>query len=411
MPGIQEEQLAQTNALLRRSFEASRKVRFALASKAVKESQKHVMESFRVDMTDKSRFDLSDPFFSFKGMRESCAKLSTRTREASGAAMFSALLKAGINNIANDWYQLTDTVYEKIVQVTPSTHAVEPYAPMARGASPRRVPRGTAFKNTKLQAVADIQILNEKFGAISSVEKELIDDDQTGQIMQRLQDIGPNMALLEEAWVMGKFISPSGGTTYQGDLIPASTTKPSIETASSWPWSTSLLGGGRNRPTSYTVFNNNLVQQADYYLMIQKDQNGNFMAVNPDTLLHGPGVKFVAAELMNSTWYPSTAAQLIGGGAVGSTSTNLGTTYANNVMKGLYQPVCSRFLPSGAWAVGKAYRGMVFQMREGLSVVQENPLAEVSFEADELRFRAKSRWMTEVIDMRFWFLGNDGSAT
>lgn len=405
---ILETEVPKAQSLLGRTLEASRKVRFGLANKAVKEANKKMLESYRINMEDKTRFDFTDPFFSFKTARESVKRIA---REANGAAMFSALLKAGINNVANDWYQLTDTVYEQIVQVTPSTHAVEPYAPVARGSTPRRTPRGTPFKEVKLQAPADIQIANEKFGAISAVEKELIDDDQTGQIMQRLQDIGPNMALLEEAWVMGKFISPSGGTTYQGDIIPVSGTKPSIETSSTWPWSTALLGGGQNRPTSYTVFSNNLVQEADYFLMIQKDQNGNFMAVSPDTLLVGPGVKFPALTLMNSTWYPSTAAQLIGGGAVGTTATNLGTTYADNVMKGLYKPVVSRFLPSGAWAVGKAYRGMVFQMREGLSVIQENPTAEVSFDADELRFRAKARWMTEVIDMRFWFLGNDGTAT
>lgn len=407
----QDPALGRVKGLLDRTLEASRKVRFALANKSVQESQRKIMESFRIDLANdkEGRFNFADPFFSFKSLRESCAKVATR--EASGAAMFSALLKAGLNNVANEWYQLTETVYEQIVQVTPSTHAIEPYAPMARGSTPRRTPRGTPFKQTKLPPAMDIQILNEKFGGIASVEKELIDDDQTGQIMSRLQDLGPNMALLEEAWVMGKFQSPSGGTTYQGDVIPVSGTKPGQETSATWPWSTAFLGGGRNIPGSYAVFTNNNVQQADYYLMIQKDQNGNYLAVNPDTLLVGPGVKFVAMELMNSTWYPSSAAQLIGGGAVGSTATSIGTTFANNVLKGMYKPVVSRFLSSGTWAIGKAYKGMVFQMREGLSVVQENPLAEVSFEFDELRFRAKSRWMTEWIEPRFWFLGNDGTAT
>jgi hypothetical protein len=418
---LTKEALPQAKSIFDRRVEASQKVRFAFSKQSVRESQRKILESFRIDMANdkEGRFDFADPLFSmpqdlggcggFKALRETCRKLGTR--EAAGASMFAALFKTGLNNVANDWYQLTQTVYEQIVAVTPSTHAVEPYAPMARGSTPRRTPRGTQFKNTRLPAPVDIQLINEKFGAISSVYKEEIDDDQTGQIMQRLQDIGPNMALLEEAWVMAKFISTSGGTTYQGDPIPASVTKPSNETSATWPWSTSMLGGGRNIPSSYTVFSNNLVQQADYYLSIQKDQNGNFMALAPDTLLHGPGVKFVALELMNSTWYPTTAAQLIGGGAVGATATNMGTTFANNVMKGLYKPVMSRFLPSGAWAVGVAHRGMTFQMREGLSVVQENPMAEVSFEWDEMRFRSKARWMTDWIEPRFWFLGNDGTAT
>jgi len=405
------EELEQRDLHIREMAESSRKVRFALANRENNKLKREILESYRIDVTDKSKFDFRSPFFSFLKMRESCVQVASKLRETNAASMFSALLKAGINNFANEWYQLTRTVYEQIVSVTPSGHAVEPYAPIARGSTPRRTPRGTPFKEVKLQAPIDIQIMNEKFGAISSVEKELIDDDMTGQIMTRLQDIGPNMALLEEAWVMAKFISPSGGTLYQGDLIPVSGTKPSIETSSTWPWGTALLGGGQNKPSSYTVFNNNLVQQADFFLMIQKDQNGNFMAVDPDTLLLGPGVKFVGLQLMNSEWYPSTVAQLIGGGAVGATATNLGTTFAQNQMKGLYKPVVSRFLPSGAWSVGQAHRGMVFQMREGLSVIQENPMAGASFEVDEIRYRAKARWMTEWIEPRFWFLGNDGSAT
>ena len=214
------------------------------------------------------------------------------------------------------------------------------------------VPRGTPFREQKIQAPYDIQLINEKYGALASAPQELIDDDQTGQIIDRIKDIGPNMALLEEAWVMGVFISPSGGTLYQGEIIPASVTKPSIETSSTWPWSTSLLGYGQNRLTSYTVFSNNSVQQADYLLIIQKDENANYMAVDPDTLLVGPGLVITFGRtLMNSTWYPSTAAQLVGGGAVGSTATNLGTTFAENQMKGMYNLVVSRFLPSGAWAI------------------------------------------------------------
>ncbi len=418
---IKEEALPQLKSLFDRRLEENRKIRSIYAKHAVNESRRVVKESFRIDMDDdkEGRFNFSDPLFGlpqemggcggFKALRETCKRLGAR--ESSGPSMFSALLKAGINNIANEWYQLVSTTYDKIVSVTSSTHAIEPYAPMARGGTPRRTPTGTPFKNVRLPQPYDIQLKNEKFGAITSVDRTLIDDEQTGQIMQRLQDIGPNEALLEEAWVMGKFISASGGTTYQGDYIPASVTKPSNETSATWPWSTALAGGGRNIAASYAVFSNNLIQQADYDLTIQKDLNGNFMAVDPNTLLHGPGVKFVALELMNSTWYPSTAAQLIGGGATSSTATNLGTSFANNVMKGLYAPVMSRFLPSGAWGIGEAHKGMIFQMREGLSVIQENPQAEVSFEWDEIRFRSKARWMTDWIEPRFWFLGNDGSAT
>lgn len=417
------EELGQRDEQIKRIAESSRQVRFALSNRQNEAIKREVLESHRIDVSDKARFDFKSPFFSFGSMMESCRKVaareSSRMRETNALSMFGAVLRAGVNNFANEWYQLTKTVYEQIVAVTPSTHLIEPYAPMARGSTPRRTPPGTSFKEVKIQGPQDIQIMNEKFGAISSAQWELFKFDMTGQIMQRLQDIGPNMALLEEAWVFGKFISPSGGTLYQGDTIPVSGTKPSIETSTTWPWSTALLGGGSNRLSSYAVFTNNNVQALDYLLMIQRDQNGNFMAVDPDTLVMGPGVKFLGLQLLNSEWYPSTAPQLVGGGIAGTaiggvgtsgTATNIGTTFAQNQMKGLYKPVISRFLPPGAYGLMQAHRGMVFQMAEGLSVIQEMPASGASFESDEVRWRAKSLWMTEWIEPRFAALGNDGTA-
>lgn len=415
------EELEQREEQVRLVAKESKDLRHEMAQMENEKICGSVRESYGVDITDKARFNFKSPRFSIRGMRESCYRVAGKFRETNPEAAFSAVLRAGVNNFANQWYMLTKTVYDQIVATTPSTHAVEPYAPIARGSIPTRVPRGTPFREVKIQAPADIQIINEKFGALSSAPQELIDDDQTAQIVDRMMDIGPNMVLLEEAWVMGKFISPSGGTLYKGEIIPASYTKPSIETSATWPWSTALLGGGQNRLTTYIVFNQNSVQAADYILSIQQDQNGNFMAVDPDTLLAGPGLKFLTAKLMNDAWYPSTVPMLAGGGQAGSssiggvgvtsTATNIGVNVTENGMKGMYRPVISRFLPPQAWALGMAHRGMTMQMRQGLSVVQQMPLSGSSFTNDEIVWRSRARWAVEVIDMRFWCLGNDGSAT
>lgn len=415
------EELEQREEQIRLIAKESKNLRLEMSQDENAKICEGIRESYGIDITDKARFNFKSPKFSIRGMREATYRVASKFRETNPEAAFSAVLRAGVNNFANQWYTLTKTVYEQIVAVTPSSHAVEPYAPIARGSIPTRVPRGTPFREVKIQAPADIQIINEKFGALSSAPQELIDDDQTAQIVDRMMDIGPNMALLEEAWVMGKFISPSGGTLYKGEIIPASYTKPSIETSSSWPWSTALLGGGQNRLTTYIVFNQNSVQGADYILSVQQDQNGNFMAVDPDTILAGPGLKFLTAKLMNDSWYPSTVPMLGGGGQAGSTviggvgptstATAIGVNVTENGMKGMYRPVISRFLPPQAWALGMAHRGMTFQMRQGLSVVQQMPLSGSSFSNDEIVWRSKARWAVEVIDMRFWCLGNDGSAT
>ncbi len=398
-----EVQVAQIKAV----SEANRKLKKFFNKRDLDADNRMIQEAFRVDMSDKARFDLSSPSFSIGKFKESVFQLvrEGRVREADPLSAFSALFRALVNNVANNWYDLTPTVYEEIVAVTPSSHAVEPYAPMHRGGIPRRIQPGNPFPEVKTGAPFDIQILNAKFGAITSVPEELIKWDMTGQVQSRVMDIGPNMAQLEDAYAATRFIGAAG--TFAGDAIPASATKPATETSSTWPWSLAFLGGGANRPSSYGTLTQTTVQFLDNLLMQQLDANGNKLVVTPDTLFAGSGLKFAAGVLLNSSFYPSTGSTRV---AVASgADTALGTTYAENVMKGMYRPVISRYLPQKAWGIGMAHKGLIQQVASGLQVVQETPQAGKSFEQGEIRFKAEKFWELDWIDPRFWGLGNDGS--
>jgi hypothetical protein len=364
--------------------------------------QESIRRAFGVDMTDKEAFKFDSPFFSWKKFRESAYEISRKAgamHEANSENTFGQLLRAGINTLANNWYELVETNHELVGATTYSTHAIELHAPLHRGAVPKRVVRGGQFPKTKLRGL-DIQILNEKFGAIEDFERELFDDDQTGQISNRAKDIGSNMRILEDAWFFQRFIGSAG--TYAGDPIPASQTYTTV-------WSTALDGGGINKPASYAVLKSEGVQYADITLMAQLDLLGNKMMVNPNTLLVGTKNKFAARTLMNSEWYPANAAMKIGG--TGGTASDIGTTFARNVLDGAYNIVVSRFLPATAWALGEAGKGIIFQRRDALEVIQENPMSGMAFTNDVYQFRARARWEPDWIDPRFWFLGNDGSAT
>jgi hypothetical protein len=79
------------------------------------------------------------------------------------------------------------------------------------------------------------------------------------------------------------------------------------------------------------------------------------------------------------------------------------------VLDGAYNLVISRFLPRKAWALGEAGKGIVFQRRDPLEVVQENPMSGMAYSNDIYSFRSRARWEPDWIDPRFWFLGNDGT--
>lgn len=391
--------------------ESNRKIKRMFNERDLAAVNGKIKESYRLDLTNKEKFDLDNPFFSVKGFRENVVRMaeSGRFREANPESAFSAVFRALVNNSANNWYELTPTVYEEIVQIVPSTHAVEPYAPMGRGGMPQRTPPGMPTPEVKIAPPMDIQILNEKYTAISAVPEELIKWDMTGQVQMRLQDLGPNMGQYEDAYVAGKFISPTGGTSFFGDNIPASTTKPSIESSATWPWSTAFLGGGANILSGgYARFNQQTLQDLEYLLFQQKDIMGNRLVVTTDTIYHGGALRFPVGALMNSQWYPVTSAMKVAGT---STVTGIGQQYAENTMKGLYRPVMSRYLPGTAYAIGMAHKGMVMQVASGLEVVQETPNSGASFGQGELRFKAKKYWGSDWIDPRFWGLGDDGTAS
>lgn len=379
----------------------------AMTARVQQRSQERLLESvrrtFKVDLQDKETFNFSDPFFSWTKFRESAYKLAeSQMQEANAENTFGQLLRAGINMLANQWYELVETNHESIGGSTVSTHALELHAPLNRGAVPRRVVKGGRFPETKIAGL-DIQILNEKFGALVGFERELFDDDQTGQIAQRAKDIGENMRILEDAWFFQRFIGTAG--SYAGDVIPASQTYATVWAPASAPFT----GGGYNRPASYVAFTPANVQLGDIALMNQLDLLGNKMLVNPNTLLVGTQNKFSARTMLNSEWYPSTATVKIGGG--GGTDSTLGTSFARNVMEGLYNLVVSRFFSSTGkgWSIGEAGKGIIFQRRDALEVIQENPMSGMAFTNDIFQFRSRARWEPDWIDPRFWWLGNDGS--
>jgi len=348
------------------------------------------------DGTPKYHFD--SPFFSWKSFREGAYKVAENLKEANSETAFGQLLRAGINNIANNWYVLAPTVHEKICSMAVSNKAIELYAPLHRGEVPKQIEKGEVYPETKVLGV-DRQILNKKFGMIFSVEKEMIDDDQTGQIMQRARDGGENMKLIESAYAAARFIGTA--SSYAGQTISAS----SLSTI----WSTTLPAGSGTTANaiSYAAFAETKVQALDILLMDMLDLSGNKVLVQPDTLYVGTSLKFPALHLMNSSWYPSAVPINIAGTA---TSTNVGQMGAYNVMQGLYNVVVDRFLPTKAYAVGQSGRGPVFQRREPLSVIQENPSSGPAFSQDIFRFKTSARWEVDWIESpRFWAIGNNGS--
>lgn len=356
-----------------------------------------------VDISDEEKWirPVRESRFSWKGLK---AKLE----EADASSSFTQFLRAGIMTITNGMYESVEDTFSDWVKVVASSKDTELYAPNQGLGFPRQVGPEVPYPMTGVAAL-NLQLKNYKFGTMYAVEKELLEDDQTGTFAQQTGMMGEYMKLLSEVWCYGKLASVAGAQ-YSDLTIPTSETKPSYET--NYPYTTSaapFVGGGYNRPVTFTALTQPAIQSGIIALMAQKNLQGLKMLVKPSRLIISPQNSFDAAVLMHSSYYPSGAAAAgVPGGA-----------FAINPIKSILDITVSRFVfkqdgtvdgTSKAWyIVDDTKPWFVLQEREAISLEQEASNAGQSFDYDIVRFKAKKRMNADFIDPRFVWQGNNGS--
>ena len=82
-----------------------------------------------------------------------------------------------------------------------------------------------------------------------------------------------------------------------------------------------------------------------------------------------------------------------------------------NPLQGRYQVFSSPYVAERAWVIGDPKRGLVFQRRDPLEIIQENSQSGDSFRMEVYAFRARERFEVDWIEPRFAYLGNDGTVT
>lgn len=369
----------------------------------VKQLRESAKRRFGFDpLTEIEKFNIMEGNFSWSKLRD---QLQTKFSEADASTGFVQLLRAGIQQITNGLYAATEVTYTDWVTVVGSKMNTELYAPNHGVAFPRQVGPGEKYPEVGAAAL-DLELKNLKFGSIYALQKELLDDDQSGSMTQQAGMMGEYLAILAEVLCYGK-LSSVANMKYIDYDIPVSETKPSYE--ANYPWSQAFRGGGANRPASYAALSQATIQNAIIGLQNQKNLQGIKMLVQPKRLIIGTSLAFDAAVLMHSASYPSGAA------AAGQ----VGGAFAINPIKGLLDITSSRFVfkndgsvtgDSKAWYVADDKKPFfVLQLRQPVSVEQEAPNSGSGFEQDIYRFKGSCRMNADFIDPRFVWQGNDGS--
>lgn len=342
------------------------------------------------------RIDWFSPELSMRRLREATYFESRRLREANAESAFGQLLRAGIQTYAINSYQTVPVVYPDMVTEVASRRFQEYYAPLFRPNLPKRVDRGQEFQENPVLGLSR-QLINQKVGMIESFERELFDDDQTGQIKNRASQMGENFKIMEEIYVVLKSIGTGG--TLQGVQVDPDVTFTDVVPAG-------FVGNGTyntskgNRANPFVRLSQANLEAADIAMMNIVDDLGNKFLVSPNTLVVSPIDKFVAAKLLNSTLQPSVPA---------GTADATGYTMTINPLQGLYKLLVSRFMVTKGWLLGDPKKCLVFQRRDPLEIIQENPASGQSFSMEVYRFKSRSRFEVGMIDSRFMYQGDDGT--
>lgn len=332
--------------------------------------------------------------------------------EANASSAFGQLLRAGVQTITNDYYLRTPVSWINYVREYASDKRQEFHAPLHRSGLPKLVRPQQPYKESGITG-EDIELINQKFMGGESFERELWEDDQTGQIRQRAQSLGEAQRVLEEIYVTGRILGLTGFT--QGDfVVPKSnySTFNAKGTNITTPFSQNLyttgkgnvFTGGTNR-----VLSGSTLKTAMAALMNALDPKGIKIMVRPNHIVVSVQDALNARTLLESDFLATVQ------GVGGTTFNNqlggaIGGIGAKNVFNGLFDFSVNYFYPDWAWSLGEKQKGFVFQRRTPMEVVQEVPNSGQSFDLDSIRWRTRSRYESDWVDSRFWFRGNDGSA-
>lgn len=337
--------------------------------------------------------DFKRPGFSIKSFRESVYR-AARLKEAQSELALGQLLRAGVQNAFNDMYQAVEVTYTAAVREVASNKRQEFYAPIERVGFPKRVERQGAFAETSFKGL-DIELINVKYGMMFAVERELLDDDQTGQIVQRASQMGENARIHEEAFVWARICNDTTAVL-DGEPLPVSDTYSTVYST------TGIHGTGRG----INALSNGRLSQSQIaagWILAKKmlDQSGRPMVVTPKVLAVSPQDIFFASVLMQSEYNPSVPSATAGA---------TGGTFSMNPIKGLAGVVASRFIRDYA-ALLIDPKGFAFQRRDPTEVVQENPQSGPAFSQEVFRYKQRSRWQADFIDPKFFINLNPGFAS
>jgi len=271
-------------------------------------------------------------------------------------------LEAGVKTLFFKAYEEAPAAFERVVTVVPSTTQTENYGwlgslPAMREWVDERVPRGLLSH--------DFTIVNKDWEVTIAVDRNVIEDDQYGQLKARIQAMAEEAKRHLDQLVFELVAGGFANKCYDGKFFFAANHSEGKSGTQSNKGTAALSA------TSYAA--------ARAAMMSFKDDQGKVMGVVPDTLVVPPALEETARQILNSDYYPVQDYAHIG-----------------NPWKGSAELVIAPYLAdAGDWfllCTSRAVRPVILQMRREVSFNALEADSEAGFLRRRYLYGADARY-------------------
>lgn len=278
------------------------------------------------------------------------------------ASDLGKLLEAGVKTVFFKTYEETPAQYQDLVTVVPSTTQTENYGwlgslPAMREWTDERVPRGLLEH--------EFTIVNKDWEVTVAVDRNVLEDDQYGQLKMRIQAMAEEARRHVDQLVFGLLAAGFANPCYDGQAF----------------FSTSHAEGasGTQANKGSAALTAAAYGAARAAMMAFQDDQGKVMGVVPDTLIVPPPLESPARQILNSDFYPESGMEHVG-----------------NPWKGSARLIVSPYLAdANDWfllATGRAVRPLILQMRREVTFNALEAGSEAGFLRKRYLYGADARY-------------------
>lgn len=308
-------------------------------------------------------------------------KLTEAATGGLSTANFPDLLRYGVQFDVFSGFNEKPTVYQEIARVKPSSEHQEEYADDEGIGLPEIVAEGENYPKVTVSIGGGTTIPNYKRGMVIEVTEEIQKFDKWGKVRETSSNVG-------RAFRMGREQSVMNVLTTTGNY--------NVKNLND-------QAGNNTQTLTFSPVNLNL---ALALMMTQKDRkSGQYLGVNPDTLVVGPLLERFARMLINSP-------DLMRVG--GNTTNDVYGGGSNNPFFGVVSKiiVSPLFGASYQWALLEKGRAIYFQEVEGINVQIEaaNMASESWIQRDVIRYKGRDWYGCGMRDDRFAFYSDSTTA-